>query len=129
VQSKFKKFNVYIGAGTTILAILSLIGLFVVISDYRDQTSCQAQYNKSYSQALVERQNAANDDRAATRTLAEGTVAMLDVILNPASSTDQRRKSIEDYRKVYQNYLTASQDADKKRTNNPLPGIPECAVQ
>jgi hypothetical protein len=129
VPNKFKKFNIYIGAGTTILAIVALVGLFIAISDYRNQTSCQAEYNKLYSEAIVERQTATENDRKAARILAESNVTMLDGVLNPTSTVDQRRKAVEDNRKVYQDYLRVSQDTDKKRAENPLPLTPECALE
>lgn len=118
-----------IGLGLIVLAAVSLITTVVVLVDYRQVTSCQAEYNKNYNRALTERAEAANRDRAATKSLAQGTVSMLDTVLNPSANTDQRRGAVEQYKKVNQDYVKLTEEAETKRNLNPLPITPECALQ
>lgn len=124
-----RKKSLIIGLGLIILSAVSLISTVVVISDYRQVTACQAEYNKNYTQAIKDRQAAANDDRTATKSLAQGTVDMLDTVLNPASSVEQRKNAVEGYREINKTYINLTAEAEKKRQENPLPLIPECATK
>lgn len=121
--------NFYIGVAVTVLALVSLFILVTSISEYRTATNCQAQYNKNFAAALVERQEASKSDRESTRALAKGTVAMWDVFLNPTASVEDKRKAAGDYRAVYKNYLIAAEESEKKLTANPIPLVPECALK
>lgn len=130
-ESKEKKRgkDFFISLGMVLLALVSLAGLTVAIFQYREATTCQAEYNKNFTSAIVERQSATDSDRAASRALAQGTLDMLNTILNPASNTDQRKGAVEQYREVYQDYLKSSQESDVTRKLNPLPIIPSCATK
>lgn len=117
-----------IGLGLIVLAACSLITTVIVLADYREVTNCLAEYNKNFTEVLQERQEASINDRTATKVLAQGTIDMLDVILDSSSTTDQRRSAVEQYKKVNQDYVKLTEEADKKRASNPLPTIPECAL-
>ena len=96
-----------------VLSIAALTGLFVLINNYRNATTCQTEYNQNLTVAIKERGDASDEDRRATR-------AMLSVILNPAASVDQRRQAVVDWD-------SALAKAEKKRQDNPIPLVPECA--
>lgn len=129
LHKKRKHTNVIVSVGITLLSLASLTGIGISLFEYREATNCQSQYNKNFSKALAERQQAADNDRAATKSLAQATVDMLDVILNPNSSVDQRTESIRKYRQINQEYVRITEEAEKTRQDNPLPLIPECAIK
>lgn len=101
--------------GVGLISLLALTGLFVSINQYRDATTCQSVYNTNFTRSLKERADASNSDR-------DAIVKMLNIILNPGSSVDQRRTAVEEWR-------TSLQNADKQRAANPLPIIPDCAKE
>lgn len=113
-RGKFNS-NIVMAVGVVVISITAMAGLFVSINAYRDATTCQAQYNVNFTQALKERNTAASTDRQATRT-------MIAAVLSPTGSVESRRAAIEEWDQA----LAA---ADRVRNDNPLPLAPECAKE
>jgi len=119
----------FIGAGIVLLAVVATIGVVVAVSEYGDSTNCQVEYNRAVAVSNKERAAAADQDRIAQKKLAQATVAMVDSLLAPQPDPAQVHDSISDYRRAYQTYLEDVTRSEAIRRLNPLPPIPDCAVE
>lgn len=94
-------------AGLYTLDILLIVVLGGGGLIYKSHNDCQAAQNAAFQQALTERTQAANEERAAQRQL-------FNTVLDPAATPAQRLAAS----KAYYAGLVA---ADAKRNTNPLP--------
>lgn len=112
-------FEQILGAAVVLLAVVSVVVMAVTltrqqdaINEQRGAVACQAEFNARFASALRERTEAAASERRAMRNL-------LDVILNPAASREERAGALTAYR----DGLAA---ADSQRAASPLPLQPSC---
>lgn len=101
-----------LGIVVLVLAVVSTITSAMATIDQRRIASCQAEFNKAYRLAIAERADASSEERKATRT-------MWGVLLNPNSTSDDRRAAATKY------YETLDQ-GDQARAKNPLPESDSC---
>lgn len=103
-------------AGIAILLLVVITMVIAVSANARLQgtIACQAQFNTTYRDALVERNEATDQERQAQRTLLLTFVAR-----NPSSTPQQQETAI-------QNYLAVLAQSDQKRAANPLPSMNTC---
>lgn len=101
-----------LGIVVLLLAIGSTITSAMATINQRRIASCQADFNKAYRLAILERADAANRERASVR-------AMWGALLNPSATTEDRRAAATRY------YETLDQ-GDQTRAKNPLPETDRC---
>lgn len=124
-----KKWNIVLGIGVTVLAIVSLVGMLVGIQNYAHATNCQSNYNKIFADVVIAREYAADLDRDNQKKLNKSTLSMLKVILDQAASQQQKLDAILGWQKASQDYDSALSEADKTRGQNPLHISSECAIK
>lgn len=108
-----------LGTVVLLLAVGSTIVSAIAASDQRESAdrlqriaACQAEFNKAYRLALVERGEAVNQERQSTRE-------MWGVLLDPAATEATRRAAATKF------YNTLN-EGDKTRAANPLPTNDRC---
>ena len=101
-----------LGIVVLLLAVGSTITSAIATSDQRRIASCQAEFNKAYRLAIVERTEAANKERDSVRVL-------WGALLNPNGTTEDRRAAATRY------YETLEQ-GNQTRARNPLPETDRC---
>lgn len=106
-----EKFITYLGV-SLVLSVLLILALGFTGWKVYSIADCQAQQNEAFRSSITARQEATTLDRQGQRQL-------LDTILNPVSTQEQRREAVETYR----SYLVR---ADSVRTGNPLPLAADC---
>lgn len=94
------------------LTVLLLLAIGLVGWKVYAVADCQAGQNEAFRSSITARQEAATLDRNGQRQL-------LDTILSPVSTQEQRRAAVETYR----SYLVR---AESVRTDNPLPPAADC---
>jgi hypothetical protein len=95
------------GAVLVLLALATVIGVAVQTVRLNDVTSCQAEWNDGYTDALRQRAVAAATERAAQREL-------LTTVLRPGTTAQERREATE-------RYLHSLEDADAEREEAKIP--------
>lgn len=97
------------GLGILILIMSTYTMISGVVSAQHDRqvTACQAQLNDAFREALIQRSDAATQERSEQRRL-------LLIQLNPSSSIPERKQAIIDY-------VGSLDAADKQRNDFPLP--------
>src|SRR5216110_88508 len=116
-----KRWNLILGVGISVLAIVSLVGMLISIQSYAHATNCQSNYNKLFADAVIARQSAADLDRDNEKKLNKSTLSMLKAILDQTASQQQKLDAILGWQKASQDYDNALSEADKTRGRNPLP--------
>lgn len=101
-----------LGIVVLLLAVGSTITSAIATSDQRRIASCQAEFNKAYRLAIVERTEAANKERESVR-------ALWGSLLDQSATIDDRRAAATRY------YETLKQ-GDQTRANHPLPETDRC---
>lgn len=110
-----------LGITVTVVVIVALIGLMVTISQQRTVTECQRNFNELTRQAVIERAKAGELDRIVLRASASSTVAMLNVLLTPGTSTEALQAAVQAWRDA-QSKISSQLDASAQiRQENPLP--------
>jgi hypothetical protein len=115
-----------IGVAVVACTVIALIGLAVTINDQRRVTECQKTFNDQVRSVQGERADAAGKDRAAQKLLTQASIGAFDTLLNPSSTPEDRRKSIQDWRNALVAYDKLLTDADRIRNQNPLPADAIC---
>jgi hypothetical protein len=104
---------------------------YVQVNDQHDQakrlseiTTCQAEYNKAFTQQLLIRSQffQAADD---TRNALLGGIASLVLAPRPTDPKVQAKRD-EAFHDLFTQYLKASDTVENSRKNTPLPQIPDC---
>lgn len=121
---------------TSCVTVLGLLGIgttAVVVVEQRTVTAqqkayneCQRQYNDAVKNAIKERGEAGEHDRAAIRLIARSGAEMIKTVLDPQASQDKRVSAIQVWQR---DQITADDQlrmADEKRSQNPLPEAPQC---
>ena len=101
-----------IGLVVVLLAACTIAASVVVNARLEKATDCQAAFNAAYSDALAERTEAANNERAAQRELLQA------IVHGQASDAEQRRAVARD---AMTRYLERLRQVDQQRASNPLP--------
>lgn len=108
-----------LGVVVLLLAVVSTITSAIATSEQRESAermqriaACQADFNKAYRLAIIERAEAANRERESTRE-------MWGALLDPAATETTRRAAAT-------KYYNALNEADKTRAANPLPTSDRC---
>lgn len=104
--------DVVVGVLLLILAVISVSTMSVSLTSQERVVECQARFNEAFSNALRERVDAANQERAAQRQ-------MLSAVLDPNGTRETRLAALESYDK-------SLAEADTNRSENPLPDRPRC---
>lgn len=128
-REKKTKGEYFKGLGILLLTAATLVTLILAIDEYRDAAGCQSQYNIKFSEAILSRQEATRQDRAAQIALATATVEMVNAILEIDSTPQKRRAALERYREAYRDYLTDYSKAEEVRADNPFPSQLECSKE
>lgn len=115
-----------IGIAVGLLSIVALVSLMITISEQRNVTQCQRAFNELTRDALSERAKAGDLDREVLKLGAASTVTMLDAILDPVRTQDQRRAAVETWREQQATITNKLDEAAKIREDNPLPDAPRC---
>lgn len=111
------------------LSILSLLGVVVTaifVVNQRAYNSCQRQYNDSVQAVIRERGTAGDLDRQALQQVASSTVILVDSLLRPDSSQEQRILAIQTWRDAQDKANQQLADANKRREANPIPLPVQC---
>lgn len=106
------KTDMLIGFAVVGLALASVIVMTVSLSRQQRIVDCQTEFNTHFVAALGERSDAAAEERAAQR-------ALLTAVLDSRGHPQAQEAAI-------QNYLRNLADADRSRSDNPLPERPRC---
>lgn len=106
------------------LAGMGVTALFAV--NQREYAACQRGHNDEVTAALNERAKASDLDRVAIRGIAESGVEMLKVLLDPASTQQQRIDAVGKWQTAQTTAASQLTEADNKRQQSPLPPPRQC---
>lgn len=109
MPARFTRADHVLGLIVIVLALASVIVTAVSVHRQQQLIECQTNYNRAFTSALSERNEAAARERAAQRELLTST------------ATDQAG-----WTAVRQRYLDVLAQADAQRNANPLPEDPRC---
>lgn len=117
-KSRFTAKQIF-GVIILVLALGSTVVSAIATSEQRRSAAnlqriadCQAGFNKAYRLALIERMEAANEERRSTRE-------MWGALLDPSATPETRREAATRYYKTLD-------EGDRKRAQNPLPASDRC---
>lgn len=112
--SDHHKFNYQVvqSVSVSIISLIALTGLLIGITQYKNQTQCQTEYNKRFTNSIAERTSAADQDRLALQQA-------LEAVLDPSGTEGTRRMAIQQWKNKVD-------EANKKRERNPIPLPPGC---
>jgi hypothetical protein len=99
----------WLGVILVALAVLTVFFVSVQTSRLNEVTDCQAEYNDAYTDALRDRTAAAARERKAQRKM---LVSFLSA---------ERQLTEAEGRKIFDEYLTVLDEADRERTQAPIP--------
>lgn len=119
-------FSEVLGVVVATVSTAALISLMVTISEQRNVTECQRNFNELTRQAILERAKAGDLDREVLKLSAASTVAMLDVVMQPTNSQEARVTAIQMWRTQQSAVSQKLDEAAKIRQENPLPDSPRC---
>lgn len=109
-----------------VLAFLGTAVTAVFVVEQRGYNDCQRGHNDAIQAALRERGTAGDLDRKAIRLSTSSSVAMIDALLTPGSTQEQRVMAIQRWREAQHMADGMLEDADNQRKANPLPGPRQC---
>lgn len=110
----------------TMLGVLGMAVTAFYVVDQRQYNSCQRSYNEANTRAIRERAEAGALDREAIRTISSSTFAMIEILLMPGSTQEQRVAAIKSWRDAQSRANLALANADDQRRQHPLPQSVEC---
>ena len=111
------------------LSLLGVIGIgttAVFVVQQRQYNQCQSDHDDEVIAALKERGDAGNLDREALRQIAGSGTAMIDVLLQPGVTQDQRIEAIRVWRQAQFDANQKLAQADDSRRKHPLPDPRQC---
>ena len=126
-------FNKRMGLALLVLSLLTVTAVAISNIQFRNQASCQFDYNKAAAAALQERTEAANLDRTAFNKSTEAINDVFSIVVRlstsnePSTKQDQAEfiQALIDYRVLWNDYQRQLKESDQTRAENPLPPFPE----
>lgn len=107
-----------------IIASLAIGGSYYYqVHQEQVRATCQAKYNKAFSNSLTIRSDAAN---ARTDALDAVVGGFGKLVLNPAKSAADRAKAAQQTQQLFKDYASAVKVNNDTKAANPLPNIPNC---
>lgn len=106
------------------LWVLTLLGVGYTgwyVVDSRSYIDCQRDYNSAVAQAVRERGEAGELDRSALKSITSSTVTLVNVLLQPGTTQQQRIEAIQSWRDTQSRANKLLDNADQKRSDHPIP--------
>ncbi len=105
------------------LSILALVGVAVTavfVVNQRSYNNCQSSHDDEVIASLTERSGASELDRSALRLIANSGTTMIDVVINPTATPDEKLRAIQAWRAAQAEALEKFTRADNARSQHPL---------
>lgn len=116
------------GLGILILIMSTYTMISGVVSAHHDRaiSTCQAQLNEAFRAALIQRADAANSERDSATQERANQKKLLLIQLDTTASPAAHQQAIRDYIASLDDADRAQAEADKQRTDAPLPTTLGC---
>jgi hypothetical protein len=116
------------GLGILILIMSTYTMISGVVSAHHDRqvSTCQSQLNSAFREALIQRADAANLERASATQERANQKKLLLIELDTVATLPQRQQAVRDYIESLDAADQALDSADKQRTDAPLPDTLGC---
>lgn len=116
------------GLGILILIMSTYTMISGVVSAHHDRqvSTCQSQLNETFRESLIQRADAANQERAAATQERANQKKLLLIELDTTATLPQRQQAVREYIASLDAADQSLLDADKQRNDSPLPDTTGC---
>lgn len=119
------------GLGILILIMSTYTMISGVVSAHHDRqvTACQAKLNGAFREALIQRADAAKQERISTSQERANQKKLLLISLDTTATLAQHQQAIRDYIESLDAADRAQDAADKQRNDSPLPDTTDAGCE
>lgn len=116
------------GLGILILIMSTYTMISGVVSAHHDRqvSTCQAQLNEAFRQALIQRADAADQERISASQERANQKKLLLITLDTTASLAQHQQAVRDYIESLDAADKTQDASDKQRNDSPLPDTTGC---